>query len=107
LIHDYNLLLHYIDIILTLETQIETSDKVSITINNDNLSRYVLSMGNARDLEEYMNELLDQSDPRTKVFVDELLNRWRDSQCMNTSSKKYMVSINIEVKNNVVEECNI
>lgn len=38
--------------------------------------RYILSIENAEDLEEYMLELLDGSDPLVHKFIHELLEKW-------------------------------
>lgn len=52
-------------------------------------------MGNSRDLEDYMHELLDASNPRVKVFINELLSRWRQLQCSNSVNKDGDVSITV------------
>ena len=54
------------------------------------LFRYVLSMGDARDLEDYMNELLDASNPQTKVFIKELLVKWREAKCRGSKKAEVL-----------------
>ena len=39
--------------------------------------RYILAIDNEKDVEEYMYELLDKSEPRNRRFVKELLQRWK------------------------------
>ncbi|XP_071106236.1 activating signal cointegrator 1-like [Haliotis cracherodii] len=44
---------------------------------NEESARYILAIETAKDLEEYMLDLLDASDSKVRRFVKELLNRWR------------------------------
>ncbi|ESO92590.1 hypothetical protein LOTGIDRAFT_162501 [Lottia gigantea] len=48
--------------------------KFGIETTPENAS-YILSMDNNQDLEDYMNDLLDKSDPKVRIFVQELLRR--------------------------------
>lgn len=47
-------------------------------------------MGDARDLEDYMNELLDASNPQTKVFIKELLVKWREAKCRGSKKAEVL-----------------
>lgn len=39
-----------------------------------------MAIDNKKDLEEYMYELLDKSNPKNRKFVDELLRRWKQPE---------------------------
>ena len=39
-------------------------------------NRYILSMGDAEDLQQYMLSLLDGSDPAVREFIPRLMERW-------------------------------
>ncbi|XP_045216561.1 activating signal cointegrator 1-like [Mercenaria mercenaria] len=54
----------------------EELGKLGIDASID-IARYILSIETAEELEEYMLELLDGSDPRNKKFIKELLIKWR------------------------------
>ncbi|XP_076104447.1 activating signal cointegrator 1-like [Mytilus galloprovincialis] len=53
----------------------EELEKLGIPASHEN-AHYILSIGSAEDLEEYMLELLDGSDPRVHKFIHELLIKW-------------------------------
>ncbi|GFS03243.1 thyroid hormone receptor interactor 4 [Elysia marginata] len=61
--------------------------KLGIDATEDN-ARYILSMQDAQDLEEYMLELLDASDPKVRIFLQEL--RIRCGHGPQMSSQPYM-----------------
>lgn len=51
-------------------------EKLGLPASEDN-AKYILSIETAEDLEEYMHELLGDSDPKVLAFIKELLVRWR------------------------------
>ncbi|KAK2186527.1 hypothetical protein NP493_197g02028 [Ridgeia piscesae] len=64
----------------TVETWIcrELSKLLDIDAGED-IARYILTIENVTDLEEYMRDLLDCTLPANKKFVDELLRRCKNS----------------------------
>lgn len=52
------------------------------------LSRYILSIETAEEIEEYMGDLLQGTDGAKRQFIDELLSRWKmtQRQTMDTAS---------------------
>ncbi|XP_064608774.1 activating signal cointegrator 1-like isoform X2 [Liolophura sinensis] len=62
--------------------------RFDIDISEEN-ARYILSMNDPHDLEEYMYELLDKKDARCKKFVNELLDRWKPSQAVPDEVQVY------------------
>ena len=43
----------------------------------DGIGRYLLAIDSPKDLEEYLQELLDVADPKAKAFIEELLQKKR------------------------------
>lgn len=54
----------------------EELGKLGIDASID-VARYILSIETAEELEEYMLELLDGTDPKNKKFIKELVMKWR------------------------------
>ncbi|KAJ8304364.1 hypothetical protein KUTeg_017947 [Tegillarca granosa] len=50
--------------------------KLGLPASEEN-AKYILGIGSADEIEEYMLELLDNSDPKTHKFIKELIHRWR------------------------------
>lgn len=44
------------------------------------LSRYILSIEKAEELEEYVGDLLQGTDGKKRYFIDELIKRWEKTQ---------------------------
>ena len=44
------------------------------------LSRYILDIETAEEIEEYVGDLLQGTDGRKRHFIDELLIRWQRTQ---------------------------
>ena len=42
--------------------------------------RYILAIDSKKDVEEYMYDLLDKSEPKSRKFVEELLRKWKPSE---------------------------
>ena len=42
--------------------------------------RYILAIDSKAELEEYLSELLDTSNPRHRRFIDELIKKWRQPE---------------------------
>ena len=43
----------------------------------EDIAKYILSMDDRKELEEYMCELMDPSEPDNRKFIDQLLLKWR------------------------------
>jgi len=50
------------------------------------LSRYILSIETAEEIEEYMGDLLQGTDGIRRQFIDELLSRWKKTQRQATDT---------------------
>lgn len=50
------------------------------------LSRYILSIEKAEEIEEYVGDLLQGTDGRKRHFIDELLRRWKKTQTQATDT---------------------
>lgn len=50
------------------------------------LSRYILSIETAEEVEEYVGDLLQGTDGRKRQFIDELLSRWKKTQRQATDT---------------------
>lgn len=60
------------------------------------LSRYILSIERAEEIEEYVGDLLQGTDGRKGQFIDDLLCRWKKTQKQsidNTSVFLYKESV--------------
>ncbi|KAK3743126.1 hypothetical protein RRG08_063984 [Elysia crispata] len=66
--------------------------KLGIEATEDN-ARYILSMEDAQDLEEYMMGFLDSSDPKARIFLQELRIR-----CGHGPEKPYMKEMPEKIK---------
>lgn len=53
--------------------------KLGLPASEDN-AKYILSIGNAGEIQEYMLELLDGSDPRVRTFISQLIQKWRPQE---------------------------
>lgn len=47
---------------------------------SEDIVRYILSIEKAEEMEEYVGDLLQGTDGRKGIFIDELLSRWRKTQ---------------------------
>lgn len=50
------------------------------------LSRYILSIEKAEEIEEYVGDLLQGTDGRKGQFIDEFLSRWKKTQRQATDT---------------------
>lgn len=75
-----------------LKTTHQISEMKNIQINTIHnlcvilLSRYILSIEKAEEIEEYVGDLLQGTDGRKRHFIDELLRRWKKTQTQATDS---------------------
>ncbi|XP_022329612.2 activating signal cointegrator 1-like [Crassostrea virginica] len=53
--------------------------KLGLPASEDN-AKYILSIGDAGEIQEYMLELLDGSDPRVMTFISQLIQKWRPAE---------------------------
>ncbi|XP_048733687.2 activating signal cointegrator 1-like [Ostrea edulis] len=53
--------------------------KLGLPASEDN-AKYILSIGNATEIQEYMLELLDGSDPKVTTFISQLIQKWRPAE---------------------------
>lgn len=51
-----------------------------VGLSNSFGCRYILSIGDAGEIQEYMLELLDGSDPRVMTFISQLIKKWRPAE---------------------------
>lgn len=53
---------------------------------SEDIVRYILSIERAEEIEEYVGDLLQGTDKRKRLFIDELLKRWEKTQKQATDS---------------------
>lgn len=46
----------------------------------DDIVQYILSIEKAEEIEEYVGDLLQGTDGRKKIFIDDLISRWKKTQ---------------------------
>lgn len=60
--------------------KLDTNELQQLSFFNCISCRYILSIGNAGEIQEYMLELLDGSDPRVRTFISQLIQKWRPQE---------------------------
>ncbi|XP_062618725.1 activating signal cointegrator 1-like [Saccostrea cucullata] len=53
--------------------------KLGLPASEDN-AKYILSIGDATEIQAYMLELLDGSDPRVTTFISQLIQKWKPQE---------------------------
>ncbi|XP_021358505.1 activating signal cointegrator 1-like isoform X2 [Mizuhopecten yessoensis] len=71
-------------------------DKLGLPASEDN-AKYILSIETAEDLEEYMHELLGDSNPKVLAFIKELLVRWRATVTVSDDTQVYRKSTDDDI----------
>lgn len=73
--------------------------KLGIPASSEN-AEYILSIQSAEDLEEYMLELLDGSNPLVHKFIHELLEKWDPPDSVQDNVQVYRKPVLLEEEQN-------